>query len=247
MAKIGMHHDVAESKARPGARAKRLSCLAWAAVLFAGPLLADAASTDSTSCYAGSTWTCDVQGWTSIIVFKPGGDWTEDWDNMHWDGVWTTDPRTREVVVTRFDDFVLRYQLNADQNLVRDWRTITYRRCLHGPANPAPSYVGTTWTCDGVEGADSVIVFKPGGAWTEDWKNMHLRGVWRARLGNTEVVVNRTDHVVLHYKLDAEDNLVRDVDSITYRLAAWGATSPAENELPDSPVRQRPTSLPGID
>jgi hypothetical protein len=247
MVKSSMDNNVAQSRARSNAWARRLACLAWAAVLFAGSMVAGSASTDPTPSYAGTTWTCDVQGWTSIIVFKPGGAWTEDWDNTHWDGTWTTDARTRDVVVTRSDDFVLRYQLNADQELVRDWRTITYSRCLHGPANPAPTYAGTTWTCDGVEGSDSVIVFEPDGTWTEDWKNLHLRGVWRAQPGNTDVIVTRTDHVVLHYKLDAEDNLVRDVDSITYCLAAWGATSPAENEIQDRTVKPAPTSLPGID
>jgi hypothetical protein len=95
----------------------------------------------------------------------------------------------------------------------------------------ASSYSGTIWTCN-VEGATSIMVFKPNGEWTEDWKDMHVRGLWKANSSNTEVVVTRADNFVLHYKLNSDKNLVRDWRSITYSLSAWGVGKPQSQSFP---------------
>jgi S1-C subfamily serine protease len=91
----------------------------------------------------------------------------------------------------------------------------------------ASPFSGTTWISIG-EGPTSTIVFAPDGTWTEHWKKRHPGGHWQANKDNTEVIVTRSDNVIIHYKLNAQKNLVReDLSTVIYQ-----PSSSAPNPIP---------------
>ncbi len=93
------------------------------------------------------------------------------------------------------------------------------------------SFSGTTWVSK--EGK-STIVFVTGGTWTEAWKKKHFEGTWQPNAENTEIVVNRSDGTIFHFKLNAGGNLVRFPGKVVYHQN--GGNSVTSEQVSSAPV-----------
>jgi hypothetical protein len=100
-------------------------------------------------------------------------------------------------------------------------------------ASPSSSFADTTWNSfenDG--GTVSTITFNENGEWTESWKDERHKGHWEADPDDTKITVRREDGVVLHYSLDAYNNLVRDsLGDVDYKKVSASANQDIANSF----------------
>ena len=106
------------------------------------------------------------------------------------------------------------------------------------PSTPSP-FLGT-WIASSTPKGTSTLNFTADGKWTEDWSEHHLEGKWQADSDNTGVTVQNDDtrkqFHILHYRLDANHHLIRDLSFLVYERNGSSANLQTSSaEAPTSP------------
>jgi hypothetical protein len=106
----------------------RLVLIAVLFCSFSSALSMAVAQTASAS-FAGTTWVSvrKYGGGKSTITFEANGQFTDKWKKKLTQGTWQANADNTEVTVSRMDNKVFQYTLNADKNLLRKPGAQIYR------------------------------------------------------------------------------------------------------------------------